>query len=209
MNTDFWRECDEILSPHYLDKNDICYYAREQLHEGYSASDSNSLIFNYKKPVKYRNTNHWIYKEKAIEQFAKELKLLKLPDNAVLIPCPTSKPKGHHEYDSRILDTLNIFISKYRPDIKIEESVDVINPVPSAHAEGGTRNPDEIIKNYRWKGFTGDAPKTAFIVDDVINTAGHFKAVKNFIRSNVSSIKLYGVFWAIHIHNSSVGNTTS
>lgn len=194
----YWRKCDEISKFTCLDEGDICIYARENRDGGYGKSLSNQLIFNLKKPITNKGQSDWHHKEKAVKLFAKELSDLKLPTNAVLIPDTTSKPKNHKEYDSRILDALYI-LKNIRPDIKIEEPIEVIREMQAAH-KGGSRDPAELIEFYKWIGFsTKNIPSKVFFIDDVITTGGHFKTIKNLILKHHPEITVYGIFWARHI----------
>ncbi len=204
MEDSRWRKCDQLNIPHYLESSDTCIYAREHLEGGYEASDSNQLIFNYKKSLRYRKSKQWYWKIKAIDKFAEELWDLRFPENSVLIPAPTSNPRNHPENDSRIDETL-IKLQGFRTDLQIEKIIDVVKPIPAAHNQEGMRNPDEIIKALKWIGFSSNikqTPERLFLIDDVVTTGGHFKACKNFILQQISETEIIGIFWAIHVfHN--------
>src|SRR5690349_8909263 len=76
--------------PALLDPDDICYYAREYTsHGGFSASEANQLVSNFKKKPSTRNTYQWNHKVRAVCQFARELESV-LPPDSTLCFIPTS-----------------------------------------------------------------------------------------------------------------------
>ena len=55
----------------HLQAADVCYFLGEYTsHEGYQYSETNQLIFNFKKDVSRRGRREWTYKEKAIRKVA-------------------------------------------------------------------------------------------------------------------------------------------
>lgn len=194
-----WRKIENADRPMYLSESDYCVYAREHTDGGYEASHSNQMLFNYKKPLEYKGTGQWFYKIHSITLFATELSQLNFPNNSVLIPAPTSKPRSSVLFDSRIDDSINELI-KYRPDLKLQPILDMSEEIRSAHSEGGPRDPSIIEQYITVSNFTGiDIPDKVFIIDDIITTGGHFKAAKNAILKHFPQINVIGVFWAKHI----------
>jgi hypothetical protein len=64
-----------ISNHYYLEASDECFFLREYTPRGgYQASESNQLVLNLKKDLKYRGTPAWKYKGLAIERCASELK---------------------------------------------------------------------------------------------------------------------------------------
>lgn len=193
-----WRVIDKLNKPYYLDDTDYCVYAREHVDGGYEVSESNKMIFNYKKPISYKNTPQWYYKNHSIGLFASELNLLKFPKNSILIPAPTSKPRTSPLFDSRIDDTLERFI-EYRDDLIIQKIIDVTEELRDSHSEGGTRNPDYLSQFITVYDFTiENLPERVFYIDDMITSGGHFKACKTAFHKKYPDIKFIGVFWARH-----------
>lgn len=194
-----WREIDDLSRPFYLDASDYCVYAREHVNGGYDISESNQMLFNYKKPIFYKNQPQWYYKLHSIALFASELNVLSFPKQSVLIPAPTSKPRTSPLYDSRIEDSLNE-LSKYRPDLQIQKIIDVTEELRSVHSEGGSRNPSDLIEFLKVEDFSLlERPKRVFLIDDIITSGGHFKAIKTAFNQKYPDIEMIGVFWARHL----------
>ena len=193
-----WRIIDELDRPYYLNDEDYCVYAREHVDGGYEASKSNQMIFNYKKPITYKNTTQWFYKLHSIGLFASELNLLRFPKNSILIPAPTSKPRTSALFDSRIDDSLSKLI-EYRSDLIIQKIIDVNNELLSVHSEGGSRRPEDLIPFLEVSDFTiQPLPNRVFFVDDLITSGGHFRACKTVFNKKYPDIQFIGVFWARH-----------
>jgi len=193
-----WRYVDDLNRPCFIEESDICIYAREHHPGGYSISDSNQLIFNFKKPMRYRGSNHWHYKEEAIIKFSKEIGVLKLPEDAVLIPVPPSKPRGHSEYDDRIEKSL-MHLKRRFSDFNVLPILNTTQVIPSAHEDDGPRNPRDIIPYLEMVDSPVVSSKYAFLVDDVITTGGHFKACQQLLQQNYPAVTFVGLFWAIHV----------
>ena len=71
-----WTSIDKIERVSLvLGDEDICYYYLVRTDEGYTASDANSRIENFKKPPeRYRDIPKiWWYKNNAIEEFANDV----------------------------------------------------------------------------------------------------------------------------------------
>lgn len=71
MRSNAYNLVDEsMLKDHYyLDGDDYCNFIGEYTaRKGYSYSDTNQLIANFKKPPKLRGTPQWTYKQQAINQ---------------------------------------------------------------------------------------------------------------------------------------------
>ena len=78
--------------------------------------------------------------------------------------------------------------------MNIEWPVEIQNLMPSAH-QGGSRNPEDIKKNYMWKGFK-NTPEKIGIVDDVLTTGAHFRAMSDFLKENGYRGQIVGIFWS-------------
>ena len=79
------------------------------------------------------------------------------------------KPNTHPEYDNRFEELFKELL-KTRPHLNIEWPVEIQSIIHSAH-HGGSRDSEDIKKNYIWKGFK-NTPEKIGIVDDVLTT-GH------------------------------------
>lgn len=191
-----WNEFAEDVDPRpvFLRDGDDCYYARKYVSGGgYSASDANQLISNFKKSPDKRGTGQWYYKELAAKQFAVELSKL-LPEDYCVVIIPTSKPDDHPEYDPRfdmMLDCLRVL----RPKLAIEHPIIRTAACQALHT-GGRRSITEALQTLEWQGFDGDTPDKVVLVDDVITCGTNFKACQRLLRLNCPGIEISGVFWA-------------
>jgi len=200
MGTNYkWRQIDDLSRPYFLNEDDICIYAREHTNGGYEASESNQMLFNYKKPLDGKDKPGWYYKKHSVALFAAELSELNFPAGSVLVPAPTSNPRSSGNFDSRIEDTI-IELIKYQQNLLFQPVLDLKQAIPSAHAGGGSRNPFEIKKNLMVSPFTIEpVPKRIFLIDDMITTGGHFRAFKDKLLEKYPSLQVIGIFWAKHV----------
>jgi hypothetical protein len=179
--------------PACLEDSDQCYYAREYISRGgYSASEANQLISNFKKAPDKKQTAQWEWKERAILQFARELRLL-LNDGSTVAAIPTSKREDDPQYDSRLDDVLKT-LRQFLPALVIERPFEVTESHQSAHTGGG-RGPEEFYQLLKWKGLRFVPPQIV-LIDDVITSGSHFKACQRLINEHHPAIEIAGVFWA-------------
>jgi hypothetical protein len=198
VNTYRWQKLDiNIIQnpPCWLLPDDVCYYAREFTKRGgYQASETNQLIYNLKKSINRRQHPDWYYKQQAIEKFAKELSLM-LTRQHVVMCIPTSKPKNHPLYDSRLDDVLSKLV-QYNPKIQVVDPIVRTDAVVAKH-EGGPRKPSIELKSLQWKGLIlTNIPSLIILIDDIITSGSSFKACQNLILENVPTTRVIGVFWA-------------
>ncbi len=200
-------ECDDYHPPCF-DKETInnSVYAREYITEGYTISETNQLIFNFKKAPDKQGKSEWQYKIKAAKQFSIDLHGLLSHSNKksqfIIMTVPVSKLRGSEKYDPRfdmMLDELikiNAQDHHARKTYIIETPIVLKENIKSASREKGSRKVDEICRYYEWQGFTNKVPDSIILVDDVVTTGGHFMACKKFIYKKFPEMKIYGVFWS-------------
>jgi hypothetical protein len=174
---------------------DECYYTREYLKEGFSASASNQLVWNFQiSPTEEHRMRH---KKDAIEAFVSELGHLmsRVKVQSYLIaPMPTSKVPGHPEYDDRLIQVLQ----KVAPQQYCEPIVGGNSHLPSKR--GGPRHPSFYSANYVFKGFSpGLLPSVLFVLDDVLTSGSHFRAYKDLMLARCPGLRVVGIFWALTI----------
>ena len=196
---------DSLALPdhHYLDGDDTCYYAGEYTAgEGHAYSDTNQLILNLKKSVDRRGRPEWRYKELAISQAAAILRgALKERARLTLVPVPPSKARTDPAYDDRMLRLLQQ-VSVGRP-YDVRELVVQVNSTPAAHLAERRPTPDELVANYRLdERLVEPAPDTIFIVDDVLTTGCHYKAVKQVLQRRFPDATIRGLFVARRVPKS-------
>lgn len=188
---------------HYLDGDDICYYAGEYTAgEGHAYSETNQLILNLKKSVDRRGRPEWQYKERAISQAAQIFRAA-LNENArlTLVPVPPSKMRADPAYDDRILRLLQQ-VGADRP-YEVRELVTQVRSTPAAHLADRRPTPDELVANYQLdERLAKPDPETIFIVDDVLTTGCHYKAVKHVLQRRFPKATIYGLFVARRVPRS-------
>lgn len=187
----------------HLDDNDLCFYFIDYTDGGYDKSKSNSKVLNFKKDIAYRdNKVVWGFRKREVEDFASKihnvLKQNSDRDNFVLIPCPTSKPKSHSEFNDRLVCVMK-FLKQKNSSYKICDCFDRTEVVKPAH-HGGSRCVEEIKKTL----FLSPPPhflskeNSVILIDDVLTTGAHFKACQMMIMSEweIPQQKIIGLFLA-------------
>lgn len=201
-------EIDSLALPdhHYLDGQDKCYYAGEYTAgENHAYSDTNQLIHNLKKSVDRRGRPEWNYKEHAITQAAQILRAALNPVvQLTLVPVPPSKARTDRLYDDRMVRLLQQ-VAVQRP-YDVRELVLQTQSTTAAHLAERRPTPEELIALYRIdEALTRPVPNHIFIVDDVLTTGCHFKAVKYVLQDCFPRAEIYGLFVARRVPKSVFG----
>ncbi|MBI2521197.1 MAG: hypothetical protein HYV97_12290 [Bdellovibrio sp.] len=197
-----WKKIDQTILGFYpyLTSEDDCRFAYEYTGggSGYAAGVINSDVLNFKKSGLKRNVEpEWSYRNEAVNKFAGDLSVI--INNTTASPLhitaiPASKIKSDSEYSFRYEDLFTV-LKSFRPRTVPVSPIDQITSALSSHT-GGTRNPQQIMSNYKWNGFGTEVVDKLVVVDDVLTTGAHFKAYKDFLRQNGFAGQLIGLFWA-------------
>lgn len=182
---------------YYLSAQDICYYAGEYTAgEGHAYSETNQLIHNFKKTMDKRGSAQWHYKERAIQQAASIFRAAIKPDARItFVPIPPSKSKTDPLYDDRMLRVLHAACAGRHSDIR--ELVVQLRSVQAVHLADRRPTPDELVANYRLdESLAEPEPQLIFIVDDVLTTGCHFKAVQQLLMQRFPGVRTAGLFLA-------------
>ncbi len=202
-----WIRVDKLLRNYLLiDDTDICFYYLLRTSGGFLASEANNRIDNFKKKPSLCAINPSVasYKEEAIKEFADDVlrlldggKFRSLIDSfgATLVPIPTSKPRNHEEYDSRLEDLCSI-VAERMNNVFVENSFDMIKAVRPSH-EGGIRQVDFLKDSISFNGLTFPS-SLIILVDDVLLTGSHYLACKQLIKEKYPDALIVGVFLAFH-----------
>jgi hypothetical protein len=182
----------------YLDEQDECYYAGEYTaREGHSYSEINQLIFNFKKSVATRGTPQWHYKEKAILRAAEIFRLrLRLRQNVAVtfVPVPPSKTKDDPMYDDRMLRMLEALSAE---QLDIRELIIQEKSTQVAHTSTIRPTLEHLIENYTLNESQAiPIPKIILIIDDVLTTGCHFKAMQHILNCRFPQARIAGFFIA-------------
>ncbi|MFW2597749.1 hypothetical protein ACN9JZ_03415 [Aliarcobacter butzleri] len=189
----------------HLTSDDECFYFIEATNGGFRESDSNNLLFNYKRLItSSTNTQALYYRNKAIEKFVDYLSTIDefSNDNLIVIPASTSKKRGSPLFNDRIDKTVEL-LQQRCPNLIIEKAFDTIEDVTPSH-NGGQRDIESVIANIEWKGFKHEPSEKVFIIDDTLTTGSHFKSWKTIINHYYPDIEVVGIFLALYTRKTQV-----
>lgn len=191
----------------YLEEGDLCFYWGEySARMGYGYSETNSLIFNFKKSLKRRDHPDWPYKGKAIDLIATSFRKIFSEDmfsNMTLIPVPPSKKKGDTEHDDRMLQLLQKMGEGRDADIR--ELVGQTQSREAAHQSNNRPRPEDLEAIYQIdETLTSPEPETIIVFDDVLTTGCHFKAMQKVLSNRFPNAQIVGVFIARCLHDTDI-----
>ncbi|SOD42414.1 hypothetical protein [Nitrosovibrio sp. Nv4] len=201
-------EVDDLIrrDHHYLLPGDKCYFHGEYTAgEGFAYSETNQLIINFKKEVDRKGRPEWRYKEQAIAKAAQIFRAALSPnafESVTFVPIPPSKKKTDPLYDDRLLRMLQSMCAGYKSDIR-ELVIQLESKSPSHDQTTGRPPPDELAENYRIdQSIVNPIPTVALIIDDVLTTGSHFKAVQKVIHAEMPHVQTLGLFIARRVPKS-------
>ncbi len=180
---------------------DRCLYLREKTSgRNYDFSDTNNLISNLKKPVTSSPAVKQ-YKERAIIQCAAEFRGSLNPewlDEATLVPVPPSKDVADPAYDDRMERICRLI----RQGQDVRNLVVQTGSMVANHARGaGARvTVEELSSAYSIaEELTNPAPKQIGVVDDMLTTGTHFRAMHEVLSKRFPGVPIIGLFVARRI----------
>jgi len=190
---------------------DECIYFGEYTSgQGFSGSKTNKLISNFKKPMSRKGLQDWHYKLQAINisgalfRNAAEL-IIQVnskdgisANDTLFIPIPPSRARTDAEYDPRILQALQRASSRIHGGIHISDCIDQYQNTVASHTTSSPRlSPRERADLYTMNtSLIPPTAKVAIIVDDIITTGSHFKAVEIKVKEVIPHIRVAGLFIA-------------
>lgn len=167
-------------------------HARYRHGGGWSATNSNSLIDNFKSD----KSSQRFFKEVAAQKFCIDLSWFLPPQAYVTYILPSTK-KGDEGYDDRwelLAQCLHNKGFRSLWPIQIKQST-----IP-AHKQGSDsvdRDPDHIKSNLTWVRNLPEDCSTIYLIDDVITKGGHMRAYADLIQSVHPQVKVHCVAWAL------------
>lgn len=196
------QQVDELVlkDHHYLTREDVCYYWGEYTaRKGYSYSDTNNLVINFKKsPLKRSRPAEWRHKDAAIAKAAAIFRAAIKEDafpQLTLVPIPPSKAKNHAEYDDRLLRMLHLAGQGRGADIR--ELVIQNRSIAAAHDSDVRPTPDDLVAIYAIdESVALPVPSMLFVFDDVLTTGCHFKAMQRVLAVRFPGVPIVGFFIA-------------
>ncbi len=183
----------------YLEEEDVCYYLREYTaHTGYSHSETNNLISNFKKKMDKRGSAQWRYKGQAIDRVAADFRAClprELLEEWTLVPIPPSKAKTDPLYDDRMSQVLAKMSMGY--DVDIRELVTLDESMEASHTTTNRLPPNELKEHLSIDEEHSDPePNVIILFDDVLTTGSHFKACKALLEERFPNAEIAGMFVA-------------
>ena len=139
---------DDLTRPDhwYLTADDACYFIGEYTaYRGYAHSDTNHLIFNFKKTMDRRGRPEWRYKDRAIQTAVAAFRRTLAPkdlDRLTFVPTPPSKAKGDPLYDDRLTRMLGAIRPK--PPLDVRELVVQTVSTAAVHVRDVRPAPEQI-----------------------------------------------------------------
>ena len=199
-------EIDDLIRPDHwhLTDADVCYFIGEYTaSRGYSHSNTNQLILNFKKKMNRRGRPEWCYKEQAIQMAAAAFRRALSPkdlDRLAFVPIPPSKAKGDPLYDDRL--TRMLCAIRPVPSLDVRELIVQTVSTDAVHARDVRPDPEAIEALYRIdETFTEPAPGIIAVVDDMLTTGAHFRAAKSVLSAHFPRASIIGLFIARRVPN--------
>ncbi len=188
----------------YLSEDDICFYIGEYTaQKGYKGSDTNQLITNFKKRMDQKGKRGWHYKGDAIQEVAAAFRAA-IGDSSIgamtFVPVPPSKAKDDPMYDDRLTRMLKAM----NPDIQVDIREIVVQETSTleAHLSDERPRPEDLIELYSIdESLAGPTPDCIAIVDDMLTTGSHFKAMQTVLTTRFPSAYVIGLFIARRVPN--------
>lgn len=201
-----WTKVDALDMPSNLSFEDIClFYLTYTPRGGWQESEANSIVYNYKIPIRdlRKNSDRQYYKDEAnnyyveaIVQLISTLTVSNVPISNYkvgVLPVPPSKTPNDPDYDNRTSRTAQNVCR--RTGFTLCEEIETANPIVASHS-GGTRNPDTIKQTLRRTSDAANACDWIFLVDDVLVSGAHFAAVKTLLQETGFRGGIIGLFLA-------------
>jgi hypothetical protein len=192
---------DSNRGDHYrLTADDSCLFLYEYTaHAGYAHSDTNNLISNLKKKPSESWKNGYSYKAKAIRRCAGDLANSLNEgwlDKVTIVPAPSSKAKGHPDYDDRLIQILQA-IRPQKP-LDIREILTVQNSRAAAHEGEQRPTVEELVASYTIdEQAIASKPITQIgIFDDVLTVGTTFRAMSETLGARFPGMRIDGIFIA-------------
>lgn len=189
----------------FLQEQDECYYIWERISQLWAGDErpdyasipaTNQFISNFQIPVtcKTDNPKRYYWKEQALKYGATALGTL-IPESwrehGTFVPVPPSKVRSDQEHDPRLLMTLRA-ISPRLNDIR-----ELVFQTENADAKRKGVSPADRAQNYSInEDEAAPDPTAIFIVDDVLTTGCHFKAVELVLKERFPAAIVFGLFLA-------------
>lgn len=184
----------------FLEAGDEClFFGDYSARKGFAHSETNQLILNFKKPIRYRGTSSWQYKAQAIADAGKAFSanLGSALSVITLVPVPPSKLKADADYDDRILAMLTTMNSVAGSFMDIREMIRQTRSMIASHESTIRLPPSEWEKVYVIEeALSQPEPSWIGIIDDLLVTGCRFRAMSNILKQRFPAARITGLFIA-------------
>ncbi len=188
--------------PHFQVGDKWLYLWEKTSGRDYSFSETNNLISNLKKPVN-SSSGQLHYKGQAIEQCALAMREAindKWLEIGTLVPVPPSKAQTDPLYDNRMARVCNLVW----PGVADVRNLVVQNTSMQASHErdqGQQRiTKEQLIAAYSInETIAAPSPKSIAIVDDMLTTGTHYRAMHHVLSQRFRDARIVGMFVARRI----------
>lgn len=199
MTNIHFRWIDDASRPDhtFLETDDKCLYLYEFTKGGGYAGD-NQLIANLKKKPATANDYELEYKQAAIAQAAHALLGALNPEflnSATFVPVPPSKAATDPTHDDRMTRVCR----GLGHSVDVRELVTQAVSMEASHERGvkpRIQVPDLLAVYNINEALALPLPHTFAIVDDVLTTGTHFKAMKAVLLERFPNARIFGLFVA-------------
>lgn len=184
---------------YYLDGSDTCYFLGEYTaRKDYSFSATNGLVKNFKKGMEKQGMAEWFWKNRAIQQCAHAFRAA-LDENSLssitFVPVPPSKCRTDAMYDDRMVQTLQLI--RPNPPLDIREMVLQQQSTHAVHEQDTRPTVRQLQAGYTLdEGLLANTRPCIAIVDDVLTTGCHFKAIQGLLLQKLPTAQIIGLFIA-------------
>ncbi len=184
----------------FLEEKDEClFFGDYSARKGFAHSATNQLILNFKKPMRFRDTASWHYKNIAIASAAQALSenLATALHKITLVPVPPSKLRTDSEYDDRLMGMLRLMQGPNGVAVDVRELIFQTQPMIAAHESTSRPRPEEWEKVYAVdESLTTRRPNWIGVVDDLLVTGCRFRAMSSVLRKRFPDARITGLFLA-------------
>jgi hypothetical protein len=195
---------DELILPDHwhLDSQDQCYFIGEYTAgRGFSFSATNQLIYNLKKSMDRRGLPEWVWKTRAIQNAAaspRQSLNAEFLQRTTFVPVPPSRASSDPLYDDRMTRVLRLL----GQTVDVRELVFQQEGMHDAHTADYRPGPNVLYENYQIEeSLVEPIPTGLAVVDDVLTTGAHFKAMKRILEETIPEVPIVGLFLARRVPN--------
>jgi hypothetical protein len=178
--------------------DDIYFLFEYTSGKDYKFSKTNQLISNLKKKPSRAHLPEYRYKRNAMRDCATSFGEAMSPDwlkAATLVPVPSSKARGHPEFDDRMTQICKMIPFGFRVDVR--ELVIQTESIDAAHESEQRPSVEDLLRIYAIdESLVEPTPQQIAIMDDVLTAGTHFRAMHAILSDRFPRADIAGIFVA-------------